>query len=187
MVQRSGASNPSPTEMEPGVPVVPAGVELLDWPSDAAVRSALARAGIPRLLAVPAGALPPSDLADDEDWVRVPCDAADIRIRAEHVLRSVRAHAGDQSWVDDQRVLHRGRRTAVLTSAEAAVAEELLAHAGLVVTRATLCRRLWPAGAPSERAIDAVVYRLRRSCQELGLVIRAVRGEGFAIDAATTG
>jgi len=173
--------------MEPGVPVVPAGVELLDWPSDAAVRSALARAGIPRLLAVPAGALPPSDLADDEDWVRVPCDAADIRIRAEHVLRSVRAHAGDQSWVDDQRVLHRGRRTAVLTSAEAAVAEELLAHAGLVVTRATLCRRLWPAGAPSERAIDAVVYRLRRSCQELGLVIRAVRGEGFAIDAATTG
>lgn len=183
MVRRSGDPGATPTiEL-----VVPAGVELINWPDDAALRDALARAGIPRLLAVRTGALPPPDLRDDEDWVRLPCDTTDLRIRAEQVLRSVRSRAEDRSWVDDQKVLHRGQRTAVLTSAEATVAEALLAQPGLVVTRTALCRKLWPTGAPSDRAIDAVVYRLRRSCQSLGLVIRAVRGEGFTIDAPSAG
>ncbi|UDY37037.1 helix-turn-helix domain-containing protein [Dermatobacter hominis] len=162
--------------------VMPAGIELVDWPAQADLRVALARASVPRLLTVPAGELPPTDLAPDEDWIRVPCAEDDIRVRAEQVLRVVRERSEETSWIDDQRVLHRGVRTAVLTASEATVAEVLLAEPGRVVSRTELIRRLWPAGAPSERAIDAVVYRLRRSCQDLGLVIRAARGRGFVLD-----
>ncbi len=161
---------------------MPAGIELVDWPAQSQLRVGLARAGVPRLLAVPAGELPPTDLADDEDWIRVPCDPADIRLRAEHVLRSVRARSHDESWIDDQRVLHRGDRTAVLTSSEAAVAEALLASPGRVITRSALVQRLWPSGPPSDRAIDAVIYRLRRRCRDLGLIITAARGEGFILE-----
>lgn len=161
---------------------VPPGIELVDWPTGAQLRLALARAGVPRLLAVPAGELPPSDLADDEDWIRVPCDPDDIRLRAEHVLRAVQTRSSETWWIDDQRVLHRGDRTAVLTSSEAAVAEALLANPGHVIPRSALVQRLWPGGPPSERAIDAVIYRLRRRCRDLGLIIRASRGEGFVLE-----
>jgi DNA-binding response OmpR family regulator len=161
--------------------VMPPGIELVEWPEQASLRDALARANVPRLLTVPAGELPPTDLAPDEDWIRVPCDEADVRLRAEQVLRVVRERSQESWWIDDQRVLHRGSRTAVLTASEATVAEVLLAEPGRVVTRLELIKRLWPAGAPSDRAVDAVVYRLRRSCRELGLVIRAARGRGFVL------
>ena len=163
--------------------VVPAGVELVDWPAQAALRDAFARAGVPRLLLVPGDVRPPADLGTDEDWVRVPCDPSDLRLRAERVLLTARRQSQESSWIDEQRVLHRGDRTAVLTASEAAVAEVLLEKPGRVVSRNELVRLLWPAGAPSERAIDAVVYRLRRSCRDLGLVIRAARGRGFVLDA----
>ncbi len=164
---------------------LPPGIEMVDWPSQSTLRDALARAGVPRLLTLPAGVRPPSDLAADEDWVRVPCDPSDLRLRAERVLLAVRRQSQEWSWIDEQRVLHRGDRTAVLTASEATVAQVLLERPGRVVSRSELIRRLWPAGAPSERAVDAVVYRLRRSCQDLGLVIRAARGRGFVLDAPT--
>ena len=175
-VRRAAEEIPDPAFL------MPAGIELVDWPAQSDLRAALARAGVPRLLTVAAGEAPPTDLAPDEDWVRLPCAEDDIRLRAEQVLRAVRERSDDASWIDDQRVLHRGVRTAVLTASEATVAEVLLAEPGQVVTRTELIRRLWPAGAPSERAVDAVVYRLRRSCQDLGLVIRAARGRGFVLD-----
>lgn len=159
-----------------------AGVELVVWPRDESLRTSLARAGVPRLLVVSEGDAPPERLAFDEDWIREPFDAADLRARMRRVAEAVAGQHAERPWIDGERVLHRGPRTTVLTASEAVVAAALLSSAGSVVSRAALESRLWPGGsAPSDRAIDAIVYRLRRRCQDLGLMIRNARGEGFIL------
>jgi len=158
------------------------GVELIEWPRDARLRSQLAAAGIPRLLVLDGTAPPPDDLAVDEDWIRRPFDPSDLTARLRRVAAAAHFRASTDAWLDEERVLHRGAHTAVLTAAEATVAELLLSSAGQVVERSVLEQRLWPDGRPpSDRAIDAVVYRLRRRCSALGLVIRNARGRGFVL------
>ena len=96
---------------------------------------------------------------------------------------SVAQLATNEPWIDDERVLHRGHRTVVLTAAEVVVVAALLDVPGEVVTRDDLGARLWPDEiAPSGRAVDAVIYRLRRRIIGLGLSIRASRGRGFLLD-----
>lgn len=159
-----------------------AGVEIVVWPAEQSLRQSLARAGVPRLLVLDEHQAPPEPLAFDEDWIRRPFDQADVRARARRILETVRAQSEHAAWIDDQRVLHRGPRTAVLTASEAVVASVLLDREGQVVTRDQLEERLWPGSRPpSARAIDAIVYRLRRHCDELGLLIRAARGRGFVL------
>jgi hypothetical protein len=62
-----------------------ADVEVLSWPQDAERLEALRAAGRPRLLLVPAAAVPP--VVDDEleDWVRLPADADEVRLRRRRV------------------------------------------------------------------------------------------------------
>ena len=161
-----------------------AGVEVVVWPRDDALRQSLARAGVPRILIVADGVAPPEHLSFDEDWIREPFDHADLQARARRIIQAARSQSAQAAWLDDERVLHRGAMTAVLTASEAVVAEELLSHSGQVVDRESLQDRLWPSqDPPSERAIDAVVYRLRRRCQDLGLLIQAARGRGFVLTA----
>jgi DNA-binding response OmpR family regulator len=162
------------------------GVELVPWPSGEQLRRSLARAGVPRLLLLADGEAPPDTVAFDEDWIREPCGSDDLRARATRVLDAVRAQSEAAAWIDDHRVLHHGHRTAVLTASEAVVAATLLASKGEVVTRGQLEGRLWPGSRPpSARAVDAIVYRLRRRCDDLGLLIRSARGRGFVLVSAS--
>jgi DNA-binding response OmpR family regulator len=159
-----------------------AGIELVQWPRDESLRQSLARAGIPRLLVLERGAPPPDQLGFDEDWIREPFGPADLRSRLRRISESIIGQTAADPWIDHERVLHRGPRTTVLTASEAVVADALLASPGAVVSRAALESRLWPDGAPpSDRAVDAIVYRLRRRCRDLGLLIRVARGEGFVL------
>jgi DNA-binding response OmpR family regulator len=137
---------------------------------------------VPRLLVLGEGVPPPADLADDEDWIRAPFETGDLRARARRIAEFVAGRVDEPAWIDAQRVVHRGPRTAVLTASEAVVADALLAHPGQVVSRSALESRLWPdSEPPSSRAIDAIVYRLRRRLRDLGLMIRSARGEGFVL------
>lgn len=159
-----------------------AGIEIVQWPRDESLRQSLARAGVPRLLVLERGAPPPDQLAYDEDWIREPFGPADLRSRVRRINDSILGQTAADPWIDGERVLHRGQRTTVLTASEAVVADALLSSAGAVVTRAALESRLWPdTPPPSDRAIDAIVYRLRRRCRDLGLLIRVARGEGFVL------
>ncbi len=169
--------------MDTAAPLSPVpGVEVVDWPRDEQLRRSLAVAGIPRLLVLDEGQAPPEHLAFDEDWIRRPFDTADLRARAARVLEAVRSQSGAAAWIDEHRVLHHGHRTAVLTPSEAVVAATLLDRTGEVVTRDQLEERLWPgARPPSSRAIDAIIYRLRRRCADIGLLIQAARGRGFVL------
>jgi DNA-binding winged helix-turn-helix (wHTH) protein len=160
-----------------------AGVELVDWPQDDRRRSALARAGIPRLLLVDADADTPDDVGLDEDWVRRPADLRDADARLRRLARLVEQRQHDRPVLDPSHIVHFGGTSVVLSSAQASVTRLLLERPGRVVPRDALEAVLWPDGAPGPKALDGVVFRLRRRLTGLGLVVRSTPGRGFAIDA----
>jgi hypothetical protein len=157
-------------------------IELVHWPRDEVLRDRLARAGVPRLLLVDPSAEPPGRIGIDEDWIRLPADERDVWARAERLVRLTERATLERPFVDDNRVLVRGGSTVVLTVSEAIVVRLLLDHAGSVVPRERIETALWPDGrTPSLRAVDSVVYRLRRRLAGLNLCIRAARNSGFVV------
>ena len=159
------------------------GVELVRWPSETARRDRFARDGIPRLLLVEPGHDPPSTIDLDEGWIRLPADPTDVEARARQLAESSAVLDDARPWIDDQGRLHRGPAAVQLTAAEAVVARALLAAPGRIVDRWELERRLWPrSGPPSTKAVDAVVYRLRRRVGTVHLHVRTVRSRGFVVD-----
>jgi len=160
------------------------GVELVRWPRQRTLRARLARAGVPRLLLVDADAPLPDDLAIDEDWLRWPADGDEVESRARHLCRTIVARRTERPWLEPNGVLHRGTATVVLPASEAVVAEALLRARGGVVARAELEALLWPGGSPpGPRALDGVMYRLRRRLRAVGLVVRTARRRGFSVTA----
>jgi hypothetical protein len=61
-------------------------VEVLRWPAEAARRAELAARTRPRLLLVAPGEVPPP-LDPEEDWVRLPAPARDVRARRARLAR----------------------------------------------------------------------------------------------------
>jgi hypothetical protein len=155
-------------------------VELLEWPAENARREVLARAGVPRVLLIPAGSSPPAMLGVDEDWVRLPASESDVVARATQLLCNEGIRS-DTPYVDAHRVLHRAGATVTLTSCEAAITSLLLHRAGDVVSRAELEHEVWNGSAPSRDAVDAAIYRLRRRLAGMSLCIRSARGRGFVL------
>ncbi len=164
-------------------PVESTGVELVTWPDERELRERLARAGVPRLLLVSAGEAPPESVGPDEDWIRMPADERDVLTRMRTLLRNVARLDEQRPWIDEHRIAHRGESAVVLTAAEAVVATALFAAPGSVVSRTKLESLLWQDEPPSNRAVEAVVYRLRRRLLPLHLRVRTVRASGFAVDA----
>ena len=164
-----------------------AGVELVIWPEDEPQRRSLARAGVPRLLLVAADADAPEAVGLDEDWVRLPADVRDLRARLQRLARVVEQLQHDHPVLDPSHIVHYGGTSVVLSAAQAAVTELLLSRQGQVVPRGELEAALWPEGAPGPKALDGVVFRLRRRLAGLGLVVRSAHGRGFSIDAHEPG
>lgn len=161
---------------------MPHGVEVVHWPADAVIRRQLARVGVPRVLLVPAGVQPPDDLDPAETWL--PTDAAEHVVvdAARRLVDSLRLIDGRDVWIDLHGVVHRGEQAVALSASEALVAGELLAAGGRVVSRDRLQQLLGSDHERSDRAVEAVIYRLRRRLVALHLVVRTVRSRGFVID-----
>jgi hypothetical protein len=60
------------------------------WPSEADRRAELTAAGVPRLLFVEPGELPPDQWELDEDWIRVGDPVEDVALRAATLRRRLR-------------------------------------------------------------------------------------------------
>jgi two-component system OmpR family response regulator len=158
------------------------GIELVTWPQQAALRSALARAGVPRLLLVDAGNDPPKRLGIGEDWVRLPASDDTLVSTAERLLVRMAEYAAVTPTIGADRVLRRAEASVALSPSEAKIAGRLLDHAGTVVSRDELELLLWPDGSvPGHRSLDYVVQRLRRRIAELNICINTSRGRGFVI------
>lgn len=85
-VGTTGAPAPSPTEG--GLTVA-----FVRWPAGEDERRRLAVARVPRLLIVDPGVAPPADWGADEDWVRLPADPEDVRLRVQELCRRTGASA----------------------------------------------------------------------------------------------
>ncbi|HEY4331329.1 MAG TPA: helix-turn-helix domain-containing protein [Ilumatobacteraceae bacterium] len=153
----------------------------MQWPRDEALRTNLARAGIARLLLVAQDADPPEVIGVNEDWIRVPADERDIVHRAQRLSQWVAHLASERLVIDANRIAHRGGAAVVLGELEAALLRLLMNDHGLV-SRESLETSLWPDGAPSQRSLDNLVFRLRGHLEHLGVAVRSARGRGFLIE-----
>ncbi|HET8619585.1 MAG TPA: winged helix-turn-helix domain-containing protein [Acidimicrobiales bacterium] len=158
-------------------------VALVHWPAEQDRREELRRAGQPRLLLVERGA-PPIPTDELEDWIRLPADDLDLRVRVEALRRRTDNDVGAVPALDDDGVLRMGDRWVSLPPVEARLTAALLERFGAVVSRETLARSGWPGGSPGRNALDVHVLRLRRRLSPLRLAIRTVRSRGYLLERA---
>jgi Transcriptional regulatory protein, C terminal len=175
------------TNAKPRPPSVPAvEVALVHWPAEEDRREELRRAGQPRLLLVERGAPPiPSD--ELEDWIRLPAEDIDLRVRVEALRRRTDAAGDAVPQLDDDGVLRVGDRWVSLPPVEARLTGALIDRFGAVVSRESLARSGWPGGSPGRNALDVHVLRLRRRLSPLRLAIRTVRSRGYLLERADGG
>lgn len=153
-------------------------VEQVPWPGGEERRGELAAAGAPRLLVVAPGASIPEVVDPLEDWIRDPCDPAELAARLTTLSRR---SARGRPTVDGDGVLRIGSRSVVLPPIEARLAGELLSRVGTVVTRDALMRAGWPDGTATRNLLDVRVLRLRRRLAGTGLEVRTVRHRGYLL------
>jgi hypothetical protein len=158
-------------------------VTLVRWPAESDRREELRRAGQARLLLVDRGAppVPPDEL---EDWIRVPAEDVDLRVRVEALRRRADGDGGVTPVLDGDGVLRVGDRWVALPPVEARLTRTLLGRFGAVVSRDALARAGWPGGSPGRNALDVHVLRLRRRVAPLSLAIRTVRSRGYLLERA---
>lgn len=168
------------------VPFVLVEVALVQWPAEQDRRDELRRAGQPRLLLVEQGA-PPIPTDELEDWIRLPADDLDLRVRVEALRRRIDNDSGLVPALDDDGVLRLGDRWVSLPPVEARLTRALLDRFGAVVSRDALARSGWPGGSPGRNALDVHVLRLRRRLSPLRLAIRTVRSRGYLLERSDGG
>jgi DNA-binding response OmpR family regulator len=155
----------------------------LRWPVEEERRRQLADAGVPRLLVIEPGALPPAVESPLEDWIRTPASEIDRAARIE-VLRR-RANGADTRsapTVDENGIVRTGRQWAAVPPVEARLVTLLIERFGAVVSRDELCAAGWPDGGAERNVLDVRILRLRRRIEPIGLVVHTVRSRGYLLD-----
>ena len=149
---------------------------LVQWPSEHQRRARLAEAGIPRLLVVAAGSDIPTDVADDEDWVRLPAGERDVAARLNNL-----EHRFRDAVRLDGRMLWAGSRRATLSAVEVRLVSALLEAGGGIVPRSVLAAEVGPDPSPGGRRLHDTVHRLRRRLHPLGLDVFVAPRRGYAL------
>lgn len=158
-------------------------VVLVRWPSEAERRIRLQDQGTPRLLLIEDGDAPPYPEDCLEDWIRVPADDADVRLRIDGLAARSSQHVVDSPDLDPDGVLRYSSSWVSLPPVEARLTRALVEKFGAVVGREALARAGWPEGAPGRNALDVHVLRLRRRLATVGLSIKTVRSRGYLLEA----
>lgn len=159
-------------------------VVLVRWPSESERRERLQDLGAPRLLLVEEGHPPPHPSDCLEDWIRVPADDVDVRLRLDGLASRSSRHVADVPDLDPDGVLRFASAWVSLPPVEARLTRALVDRFGAVVGREALGRAGWPDGAPGRNALDVHVLRLRRRLAKVGLSIKTVRSRGYLLEAA---
>lgn len=154
-------------------------VRVVRWPQAKGQLDALRAEGVPRLVVVDNDAVPPEPSDALEDWVRLPADQADVRLRADTLARRARERLVPNLSPDG--VLRFEGRTVVFSPVEARLVSALLERFGMVVTRRVLCEAAWPGAQPDRNALDVHISRVRRRLRETGLEVSTVRGRGYLL------
>ena len=160
-----------------------AGAEILQWPADAARRDELRRTGVPRLLVLDAGEIPPPPMDDLEDWIWLPADERDLfsRLRDLAGRGAATALAPGTVTVGEDGMAWIAGHPLSLPPAEAGLLRCLADPPERLCTREELHEAAW-GGVPHERrSLDSRIFVLRRRLAPHGLAIHAIRGRGFVL------
>lgn len=159
-------------------------VELVRWPTERDRLEVLQRQGVPRLVLVDDGAIPPEVTDCLEDWVRVPSFERDILARsAALTARAGRHVSGAQPRLDDAGILRYREQWVSLGPVDAALCRLLIDRFGELVDRESLTRAAWPGASSARNNLDVQIMRLRRRVAPLKLQIRTVRSHGYVLEA----
>jgi hypothetical protein len=163
---------PSPDD----VPVIP-------WPSGANTRHRLAVARRPRLLAITDGTPPPEGVDALEDWVRVPVEIDEIRLR-QRTLHERWLEQRAVLWLDEHGLVHHEERWVALSDAQALAAAPLIAAAGRVVHRADVQRA---CGAErSSSSLTGILHRLRAKLATVDATLHILSGGRLLLEVASS-
>ena len=159
------------------------GAAIVAWPTETARRDELAGRGVPRLLVLEAGVLPPEGDADLEDWIWLPADERDVFARLRHLqararrarldAETVRADGDGVAWIAAHRI--------ALPPVEAAVLRLLADPPERLCSRRDLEDAAWGHEPRRRRSLDSRIFVLRRRLAPHGLEVHAVRGRGFVL------
>jgi DNA-binding response OmpR family regulator len=160
-------------------------VVLVRWPLETERRDRLRDEGTPRLLLIEDGQPPPHPDDCLEDWIRVPADDLDVRMRIDALAGRAATHTTNVPELDADGVLRFGHVWVSLPPVEGRLTRALVDRFGAVVGREVLAKAGWPDGAPGRNALDVHVLRLRRRLAAVGLSIKTVRSRGYLLEAAS--
>jgi hypothetical protein len=157
---------------------------FLRWPTEPQQCSRMAGGHIPRLVLVDSRFPPPEPLDCLEGWICLPALECDVQPRMDGLLARSRAHLRLALEIGAHAILRFGSGWVSLPPVEAGLAGVLVVRFGAVAGRDTRRGSAWPGKTPTDNALDARVFRLRRRFAPLGLAIRTVRSEGHMLECA---
>jgi hypothetical protein len=158
-------------------------IELIRWPDDDDMRRRLAAEGVPRLLFLSRGTPPPRPTDLLEDWIRLPLDPDELRVRHAGLVRRAKCGAHGPVIDDDGLLWWRDRWVSVPT-AQLPVANLLVEHVRELVRHDELVAVYEQnGGSPNPVAVKAMLGRLVKRFALVGLELRSVRGRGYLLDA----
>jgi len=156
-------------------------VAVVRWPDHHDRVDELRRAGQPRLLVVGPDDDPVTTTDDLEDWLRLPADDRDVRMR---VLRlRDRAQRLPTCPVLDGygRMVFAGRWVG-LSIVEERLARPLVDRFGRVVSYADLLEAGWPGQRKERIILRPRITGLRRRAATIGLELRSIRDVGHLLE-----
>jgi len=151
-------------------------VRLVRWPADAGLRDELAERGVPRLLLVDPGVVPPR-LEAGEDWIRLPADERDVAARLQR-LAVLHDRRRRRPWLRGTVIDHVGHWT--VPDDAVALLGMLVDRFGQLVTWDELVQSLGP-DAGDEPEIARRVAALGSHVAPAGLAVHAVGGRGVVL------
>ena len=169
-----------PIESRPGS--VGNDVSVLAWPSEDRLRQQLAWFGLPRVLLLDPGVLPPDPLDGLEDWMRTPADPADLQARSATLQRRAAEPARHTPFLDDDDLLWVGTTWVPVTGAQSPVLRLLLAHLDRVVRFDSVIATCMSAGGSGHPAsVRTLLSRLGARVRPVGLELVTVRRRGVIL------
>lgn len=155
-------------------------VALVRWPAGADKLEVLRSQRAPRLLVIGEDSSPPRPVDELEDWVRLPVDEGDIRVRVDTLAK--RAQRLLVPSINSDGVVYYDGTLTTLSPVEARIVEPLVHRFKSVVSRSDLTRAVWGGVAPGRNALDVHISRLRRRLELSGMQLKTVRSRGYLLE-----
>lgn len=137
----------------------------------------------PTLYLVRPEANPPPCHDELEDWIRLPIDVDELRLRAGRLMARAQLLGAVPIDLDADGILRVGAHLVILSPLEARLVRLLLARRGELVTREQAVEAMWPDGPPADpRALDNRVKNLRARISDVPIRLSTVRARGLLLE-----